>query len=65
MYNEFMKDKLRVWQVQFNSKETGRYVDNHTLNVTARTLEEALQKVKDKYPNGKILNVNHKGHIDL
>ena len=65
MYNEFMKDKLRVWQVQFNSKETGRYVDNHSLNVTAKTLEEAVGKVREEYPNGKILNVNHKGCIDL
>ena len=65
MYNEFMKDKLRVWQVQFNSKYLGRYVDNHTLNVTANTLEEAIEKMREKYPDGKLLNVYHKGHIDL
>jgi len=65
MFNEFMEDKLRVWQVQFNKNGSGRYVDKHTVNVTAHTLEEAVSKVRDEFPDAKMLNVNHKGGIDL
>lgn len=65
MYNEFMEDKLRLWQVQLRRKGHGLYVDSLSINVTAKTIEEALEKVRGEYPGGKILSINHKGHIDL
>tara|TARA_R110000822_G_scaffold95314_3_gene218026 strand:- start:7679 stop:7882 length:204 start_codon:yes stop_codon:yes gene_type:complete len=65
MFNPFMEDGIRIWQVQFNSKLARGYVNNHTMNVSGKTIEEVIGKIKDKYPDCKILNINHKGSIDL
>jgi len=67
MYNEFMKDGLRLWQVTFSNlrASTRSYVDSHTVNVSAETIEDALAKVREGYPEAKMLGVQHKGKIDL
>lgn len=66
MFNEFMKDGLHLWAVMFNSEENSSvYTDQHSVNVSAKTAEGAIKKIRDKYPNAKILSVNHKGLIDL
>lgn len=66
MFNEFMKDGLHLWTVRFNSRDgTGSFTDQHSVNVSAKTVEDSIKKIRDKYPNAKILSVNHKGLIDL
>ena len=66
MFNEFMKEGLHLWAIQFNSKRTtNSYIDQHSVNVSAETIEAALEKVREQYPNAKMLSVNHKGLIDL
>ncbi len=65
MFNKFMEDKLRLWQVQINSKNKGHYVDSHTLHATGKTVEDVIAKIKEKYPDSKIVSINHKAAIEL
>ncbi len=67
MYNEFMKDEIRLWQICFNCAVESRpnYYNNHVVNVSANTAENAINKVKEKYPKAKIRSVDHKGEIHI
>ncbi len=66
MYNEFMKDDERLWQICFNSKsETGSRIDHHLKNVSAVTVEDAIQKLRAEFPQAKIRSVDHKGAIHI
>ena len=65
MFNDFMKEGKNLWSIGFHHKVTGSRVDTNYINVSAETVEKAIEKIKCRYPTAKIQNVNHKGRIDI
>lgn len=60
------KLKNRVWNVTFYGyREPRKYKGNQSVNVIATTLEEAVQKVSQKYKNPILISVNHQGEVDI
>jgi urocanate hydratase len=64
MFDNFMKEGLNLWSIGFHNITDSR-VDTHYVNVSAQTVEEAIEKIHATYPSAKIQNVNHKGRIHI
>ena len=66
MFNEFMKDKDRLWQICFNVRRAKQsHIDSHVMNVSSNTMEGAIAKIHAEFDDAKIRSVNHKGEIHL
>ena len=59
MSNMTAKTK-RVWLIAFTGSDSRKYYGR----VIAKTLEDALATIKEKYPNAIFVSANHHGAID-
>ena len=54
----------KYWTVTSNSKDRS-YTNTHFHGVVAMSLEEVINKMKEKYPDRLVVSINHVGPVDL
>lgn len=60
----FSRDTDKYWKVQ-TSGTCGTYRQTRCLGVVARTTIDAIHKVNKKFPDEKIVSINHAGSVDI
>lgn len=57
--------KERVWKVTFNAPGEHKYSYSSCKTVIAETMESAMEKIKNEYPDAEFMSINHHGVVDI